>query len=121
METRLFDAVLNADVNKPTPVQRVFVGEGIVWNDDLSMVELARHGVTHEGGMPGYEARVWLSDINKVGMALNIHATLIATLIGYDGPIADRSTRSLPLSSDNVPPWWKSADVYEVVRYHEPQ
>lgn len=119
MERKLIDRVLGSETTTPTAVQRLFIGEGISWTQDLDDLERSRNGVAHEGGMPGYLTRDWPADVNKVGLALNVLATIVAKLIGYDGPISDRSTMSLSISGDDTPAWWRAAREQEIVTYHE--
>jgi hypothetical protein len=117
MEQRLLDRVRASDVNRPTPVQRAFRGEGIAWTRDLDEIEHARHGVTHEGSMSGSDDYDVAVNISRGGLALNVLGTIIAKLIRYVGPLSDRSTTRLPLSAKDAPIWWKSADDYELVAY----
>lgn len=119
MEGRLVDRVLGAETNAPTPVESALIGEGIPWTAELNDIALARNGVTHEGAMPGSSTRDWSGDIKKVGVALNVLTTIVAKLIGYKGPISDRSTRRLPITRAQAPSWWTTVDDYDLVTYFD--
>ena len=49
MAEKFVARVRDSEIERPTPVQRVFHGEGIRWTPEMADAEDARHGVVHAG------------------------------------------------------------------------
>jgi hypothetical protein len=110
-EQALVQRVLSSEIDRPTPVQRLFVGEGIPWTAQMKDAEGARHGVAHEGSLLGGQPRDFGRDRARLGMACTMLAAIVAKCIGYTGPLADRSkTHDSPLDKDE-PDWWPSGPM----------
>jgi hypothetical protein len=117
MEQKLVDRVRASENDRPTPVQRVFLGEGIQWTSEMSDAELVRHGVAHEGSIPGYRQRDWKKDLARVGTAKTMLAAIIARLIGYEGPISDRSKSCFSIAVRDEPAWWQPSPLIQQIIY----
>lgn len=115
-EQQLVDRVRSAENDRPTSVQRVFLGEQLSWTPDMDDAQLVRHGVAHHGVMPGPRPINWDQNIARVGLAKTLLTAVISKLIGYDGPIADRSKTCFNTTGDDHPPWWNATStVHESV------
>jgi hypothetical protein len=117
MEQQLVDRVRGSEVERPTPVQRVFRGEGIGWNAEMNDAENARHGVAHEGSLLGGEPRNWQRDGERVGLAHTMLAAMVAKVIGYTGPIADRARTCSAITHDDAPSWWAATELTRAITY----
>lgn len=68
MDQQLVDRVRSAENERPTSVQRVFLGEQLQWTREMDDAQLTRHGVAHHGVMPGPRPINW--DENMAAWAL---------------------------------------------------
>lgn len=116
MAQSLVDRVLSAEIDRPTRVQRAFRGLGIPWTGEMDDAERTRHGVAHEGTMPG-AARDWDRDLARVGLVHTMLTALFAKLVGYDGPIADRSKTCFKIAGKDEPAWWLARQVDREIDY----
>lgn len=119
MEQQLVARVRGSEIERPTPVQRAFRGEGIAWTAEMEDAEKARHGVAHEGSLLGGQPRNWERDRERVGLARTMLAAMVAKVVGYSGPIADRARTCFAITRDDEPSWWTataltSARIYEM-------
>lgn len=117
MEQQLVDRVRGAEIERPTPVQRAFRGEAIAWTAEMEDAEKARHGVAHEGSLLGGRPRNWERDGERVGLARTMLAAMVAKVIGYTGPIADRARTSAAITHDDEPSWWTAAPLTRAITY----
>ena len=117
MEQQLVDRVRGSEIERPTPVQRVFRGEGIAWTAEMEDAEKARHGVAHEGSLLGGQPRNWARDAERVGLARTMLAAIVAKVIGYSGPIADRARTCSAITGDDEPSWWPVAPLTQIATY----
>jgi hypothetical protein len=88
----------------------------MTWTDAMADAEAVRNGVAHEGMIPQRGPRDWDRDLERVGLAQTMLTALASMLIGYDGPIADR-TRTSSIAAE-APSWWTAADLDEELEYH---
>jgi hypothetical protein len=109
MEQQLVDRVRSAENERPTSVQRVFLGECLPWSLEMDDAQLTRHGVAHHGRMPGPRPINYDENSARVGLAKTLLTAVISKLVGYDGPIADRSKTISNLTGDDQPAWWHGA------------
>lgn len=117
MEQSLFDSVKGSEIRRPSPVQRVFRGAGLPWSAAMDDAEHVRNGVAHEGVIPGARSRDGNKDLARVGLARTLLTALLAKLIGYDGPISDRSKNASSIADWTQPDWWGAAELGRVVEY----
>lgn len=89
--------------------QRAFEGLGLTWTDEMEDAQRARHGVAHEGALPGN--RDWDRDRARVGLVKTMVTALLAKAIGYEGPIADRAKTVVDINGEDEPDWWPAADL----------
>lgn len=108
MEQQLVDRVRGAEIDRPTSVQRAFLGESLPWTPEMDDAQLTRHGVAHRGVMPGPRPIRWEQNSARVGLAKTLLTSIIARLVGYVGPIADRSKTCTNISGDDQPSWWSA-------------
>lgn len=117
MEQQLVDRVRSAENERPTSVQRVFLGEQIPWTLEMDDAQLTRHGVAHHGVMPGPRPINWDENMARVGLAKTLLTAAISKLVGYDGPIADRARTCSNLTGDYQPPWWPVVSAGQEIVY----
>jgi hypothetical protein len=117
MERQLVDRVRSAENERPTSVQRVFLGEHLPWTPEMDDAQLTRHGVAHHGVMPGPRPINWDENTARVGLAKTLLTAVISKLIGYDGPMADRSKTCSNLTGDDQPPWWPVVSTEQEIVY----
>lgn len=116
MGPRLFGRVLSSEISSPTRVQRAFEGLGLPWTPEMEDAQDSRHGVAHEGALPG-DHRDWDRDRARVGLVKTMLTALLAKASGYDGPIADRSKTCFNINGEDEPDWWTAADLDAEVAY----
>lgn len=116
MGARLVDRVRDSEIDRPTPVQRVFDGLGLPWTDAMEDVQQARHGVAHEAAFPD-KTRDWDRGRARVGLVKTILTALVAKVVGYAGPIADRSKSSSDITAKDEPEWWTAAASQPETQY----
>ncbi len=116
MGARLVDRVRGSEIDRPTPVQRVFDGSALPWTEAMEDVQLARHSVAHEAAFPE-KVRDWDRDRARVGLVKTILTALVAKVVGYAGPIADRSKTSFEITAKDEPEWWSAAGAPPEVQY----
>lgn len=112
----LFDRVKDSDAGRQNAVQCVFKGEGIDWTQEMESGEDARNSVAHEGRMPD-ASRDWEMDFSRVGLVRTMLTALIARLVGYSGPIADRVKTYNNLTGEEQPVWWHPSAPPDAVEY----
>ncbi|HEU4728270.1 MAG TPA: hypothetical protein VFT22_10285 [Kofleriaceae bacterium] len=112
----LFDRVKSSDQGRQNAVQCVFKGEGIDWTQEMEDGEDARNSVAHEGRMPD-AARDWEMDFSRVGLVRTMLTALMARLVGYSGPIADRVKTYNNLTGKEQPMWWHPSAHLDEVEY----
>jgi hypothetical protein len=112
----LFDRVKDSDAGRQNAVQCVFKGERIEWTPEMESGEKARNSVAHEGMMPDSE-RDWEMDFSRVGLVRTMLTALMARLVGYAGPIADRVETYNKLTENRQPAWWPSPALLNEVEY----
>lgn len=115
-EESLLGRVRSSEFGSPTRVQRAFQGLGIPWVAEMDDAEQVRHGVAHEASMSN-GPRDWDLDRARVGLVRTMLTALLAKLIGYDGPIVDRSKSCFDIFSADEPGWWPAADLDRVIDY----
>jgi hypothetical protein len=108
-EQSLYDRVLGSDYDRPTPVERAFRGYELPWNTDMDDVQNTRHAVVHEGSIAPPGQRDWDRDRRRVGRIQTMLTALMAKLVGYEGPIADRSVSAFDIADTAEPLWWSPA------------
>jgi hypothetical protein len=109
MEQQLVDRVRSAENERPTSVQRVFLGEQLGWTSEMEDAQLTRHGVAHHGVMRGPRPINWDENTARVGLAKTLLTAVISKVVGYDGPIGDRAKTCSSITGDDEPPWWPAA------------
>jgi hypothetical protein len=109
--------VRDSDAGRQNDVQLAFLGEGIPWSSEMRDAEAVRNNVMHEGLMLGYRNRDWHLDFSRIGLAVTLLTTLLAKLVGYAGPIADRAKTHNDVTGADAPPWWVPAADPPPVRY----
>ncbi len=112
----LFDRVKDSDAGRQNAVQCVFKGEGIDWTQEMESGEDARNSVAHEGRMPD-AARDWEMDFSRVGLVRTMLSALMARLVGYSGPIADRVKTYNNITGEEQPVWWHPSAHLDEVEY----
>jgi hypothetical protein len=117
MERQLVDRVRSAENERPTSVQRVFLGEHLPWTPEMDDAQLTRHGVAHHGAMPGPRPINRDENTARVGLAKTLLTAVISKLVGYDGPMADRSKTCSNLTGDDQPPWWPVVSAEQEIVY----
>lgn len=117
----LVDRVLSSEDDRPTTVQRVFLGENLGWSAEMAQAQLARHGVAHHGSLGGRSASpsTWRESVALADTTRTMLAAVIARMVGYVGPIVDSATPEDANGKLRVPAWWKveprisDPEVYE--------
>jgi hypothetical protein len=112
----LFDRVKDSDAGRQNAVQCVFRGEGIDWTEEMEAGEKVRNSVAHVGTMPD-EVRNWELDFSRVGLVRTMLAALMARLVGYSGPIADRVKTYNNPTGEELPVWWHASGDPEEAEY----
>lgn len=116
MGPRLFGRVVSSEINSPTRVQRAFDGLGLPWTSEMEDAQDSRHGVAHEGALPG-DDRDWDRDRARVGLIKTMLTAPLARATGYEGPIADRAKTVFEINGEDEPGWWTAADLDGEVAY----
>ena len=116
MARSLVDRVRGAEIDRPTRVQRAFRGLGIVWTPEMDDAEKVRHGVAHEGALSTGPIEV-PRDRARIGLVNTMLSTLLAHIVGYQGPIADRAKDPYALDAPG-PSWWRAAPLTKSLEYH---
>jgi hypothetical protein len=117
MANRLLSRVQSAECDRPTVVHGAFRGMGIDWTPAMADAEQVRHGVAHEGAM-SQDARDWNRDRSRIGLVKTMLTAFIARLVGYYGPIADRSRTCFRLTEQSEPDWWRAIGPFRSIDYH---
>jgi hypothetical protein len=78
--------------------------------------EDARNSVAHEGRMPD-AARDWEMDFSRVGLVRTMLTALMARVVGYSGPIADRVKTYNNLTGAEQSVWWHPSAHLDAVEY----
>ena len=117
MDQQLVDRVRRLERDTPSTVERVFLGEGLGWTAEHQDVYKARNQVAHEGSLIGRGTRNWDRDRERIGLAQTLLTALIARLVGYDGPISDRSKTIFSVSDHAEPAWWTPGADNPVLDY----
>jgi hypothetical protein len=112
----LFDRVKDSDAGRQNVVQRVFKGEGISWLPEMEDAESARNSIAHEGVMPDVVWNLKL-DLGRIGLIRTMLTALIARLVKYTGPIADRAKTHQSIASSAHPTWWTYSLPSEIIVY----
>lgn len=95
---------------RENPVQGFFRSEGILWTPQMTCAKQARNRVAHEGAMATGE-RDWDVDLSLVGLVRTMLTALMARLVGYAGPIADREKTHDNLTGEELPAWWPATSL----------
>lgn len=114
---RLFQRVMSASAKVASKVEKVFVASGLPWTEEMDDVQDIRNIVAHAASIAPTGARDWTRDRRRVGLMQTMHTALLARIIGYDGPIADRSKTCLTPTASDQPTWWRSASLDAVTDY----
>jgi hypothetical protein len=114
-EDNLLKSVASSMGSRGSPMQRMFAGAGLPWLTEMDEAERVRNMVAHEGTTHGKAQRDWKKDVALVEFARTILTSVIAKLIGYDGPIVDRVEDRR--SETKRPTWWTSAESPAAVIY----
>lgn len=106
---RLYNRVMGMAQRDGGKVERAFRTLGLTWHAAMTDVQDIRNFAMHEGIIAGSTApapRVWEQDRRRVGLMATMLTALLAKMIGYVGPIADREKSVFGLTSKEVPSWW---------------
>jgi hypothetical protein len=112
----LVSRVRESEYASPTAVQRVFRGLGLTWSPEMKDAEQVRHGVVHEGAMPGPHPD-WERDRARVGLVTTMLTALLARVARYRGPLADRSKTCSNIAAKDEPTWWPAEQLSEHLDY----
>lgn len=116
LEESLVGRVRSSGDGRPTKVQRVFRGLGIQWTAEMDVAEKVRHGVVHEGAIPD-DDQDWERDRARVGLVKTMLTALLANIVGYDGPISDRSKTCFDITAKIEPDWWRAEPLKRHLDY----
>jgi len=114
---RLFQKVMSAAAKATSKVEKVFIASGLPWTEEMDDVQDIRNVVAHAAVIAPIADRDWRRDRRRVGLMQTMLVALLARVIDYDGPIADRSETCFTPTGNDRPGWW-SSDTLEVVTDH---
>ena len=114
---KLYDKVLSAADKRESKVEKVFRGLDLPWTAEMEDVQDIRHLAAHEGIIAENEGRNYTRDRERIGHIKTMLTALIAKIIGYDGPIADRSKTSFNIGIDKRPDWWPTSELDNITEY----
>jgi hypothetical protein len=111
---RLLQRVMSASAKVASKVEKVFVASGLPWTPEMDDVQNIRNAVTHAAVIAPVGERDWTRDRCRVGLMQTMLTALLAKVIGYDGPIADRSKTCFNSTGSDQPDWWTAGTLDSV-------
>jgi hypothetical protein len=116
---RLYNRVMNMS-QRDGKVDRAFRVLGLRWVPAMNDVQDIRNFAIHEGviaGLASPASREWEQDRRRIGLIKTMVTALLAKIIGYTGPIADREKTSFSIASSDLPQWWEHKDKLKLISY----
>lgn len=107
---RLYSRVVNMAQRDGGKVERAFRILSLPWKPQMTDVQDVRNPAIHEGVLCEPASREWQQDTKRVGLIKTMLTALLAKIVGYTGPIADREITEFSISGQEVPSWWTVED-----------